>query len=540
MAQSFHSFDESCVDPRLRAGDAENRGVGNEVLPPAPDWRTGLAPSPHELPYEMDRDFYIRDWEANQVLPSSAYTSLDWVLAQPNGVRDENERCWLKGVQEGIGLGIHGAREVMLNEMMMDKTVFRQPLVPHHADCSSYGIRMAIGEKCRTGFDIRVANRVAQNFYHRRPAAAGDVPRSAIIGTTNPMYGDAALFGDGGSTGGYEITDRDKAPIDYDCYDLLNLPSSDDDDNTNNDNNNGVAEPALVGAPGPGHMDSAGGNAGKVVMQPTGTTAAVPAVPNMGDRNNQASSGDSAMPGQKLTIPTEEPGLAMSPFAGNAQLVGYLGDYRNVAQAGYDGANNDGNKPTEPRADPGVKRVLKPNEAQQSWQPGQVYPGYQLGIRRNNHLYEFQPIDQVHEAQQLEQFQQAQQAQETQLLQGTQQVAQQAQQVDQDHQAQQLEQSQQPQEAQATQQAEEGQPAKRPRKKPRPKGRLRRIGRLPKRCRRKEVAGYVSSESDNEPIEIPRPILVKSEDGRAQILSVAEQYQMRYRNRVRRASGAKI
>lgn len=96
-------------------------------------------------------------------LPETAYKSLDFVMTSPN-IQDDNERCWLIGLQTGIGLGIAGAREALLNEMQWENTVFQRPIQSRRSDPDPHQIRMAIGQSCLTGFDRRVAYRAANHF----------------------------------------------------------------------------------------------------------------------------------------------------------------------------------------------------------------------------------------------------------------------------------------------------------------------------------------------------------------------------------------
>ncbi|KAI1126551.1 hypothetical protein F5Y10DRAFT_244556, partial [Nemania abortiva] len=78
--------------------------------------------------------------------------------------RNENERIWLIGLQAGIGLGIDGAREAVLNEMQWENTVFQRPLQQSPSDPDPQQLRMEIGQSCLTGFDRRVAYRMANRF----------------------------------------------------------------------------------------------------------------------------------------------------------------------------------------------------------------------------------------------------------------------------------------------------------------------------------------------------------------------------------------
>ncbi|KAI0555676.1 hypothetical protein F4679DRAFT_519434 [Xylaria curta] len=79
-------------------------------------------------------------------------------------IHDETERLWLIGVQAGIGLGITGAREAVLNEMTYENTVFSRPMQSYPSDPPPYEMRMYLGRHCMAGFDRRVADRIAKQF----------------------------------------------------------------------------------------------------------------------------------------------------------------------------------------------------------------------------------------------------------------------------------------------------------------------------------------------------------------------------------------
>ncbi|KAI1753085.1 hypothetical protein F4782DRAFT_546028 [Xylaria castorea] len=172
-------FDESLIDPRLRSDIAETYGSEYQIESSAPSLVPGptlfssaalapvtatpLTPPQFEL-YDFNVDGIDMGLERDAVLPSSAYQSLDFIVGSDDMVHDETERLWLIGVQAGIGLGIVGAREAVLNEMTYENTVFSRPIQSYPSDPSPYDMRMYLGQRCMTGFDLRVADRISKQF----------------------------------------------------------------------------------------------------------------------------------------------------------------------------------------------------------------------------------------------------------------------------------------------------------------------------------------------------------------------------------------
>lgn len=135
--------------------------------------------------------------DENMNLPESAYKSLDFAMTSPN-LRDEIERFWLIGLQTGIGLGIAGAREAVLNEMQWENTVFQRPIQSQPSDPDPYQIRMAIGQACVTGFDRRVAYRVANHFLGACSELADMIVENGLTSclpeTGHALMGTSLLF----------------------------------------------------------------------------------------------------------------------------------------------------------------------------------------------------------------------------------------------------------------------------------------------------------------------------------------------------------
>ncbi|KAI0107001.1 hypothetical protein GGR51DRAFT_559688 [Nemania sp. FL0031] len=178
-------FDESLLDPQLKTeSDAmETRLEG------APTVASG------SLREELcDR---LREDYDEAKLPQTAYTSLDFCMASL-GVQNEYERNWLIGLQAGIGLGIDGAREAILNEMQWENTVFNRPLQQSPSDPDPHQIRMEIGESCATGFDRRVAFRTANHFLGTCSQLADIVVQHGLTaclpGSGNPLMGTSMFY----------------------------------------------------------------------------------------------------------------------------------------------------------------------------------------------------------------------------------------------------------------------------------------------------------------------------------------------------------
>ncbi|KAI1734879.1 hypothetical protein F4680DRAFT_436789 [Xylaria scruposa] len=170
-------YDESFIDPRLRSDTTETYGKENQS--PTPSLNSGLTrvsspgltpaavdpltPTQFEL-YDFNVDSIDMGLERDAALPSSAYQSLDFIVGSDDMIHDESERLWLIGVQAGIGLGITGAREAVLNEMTYENSVFSRPMQSYPSDPPPYEMRMYLGQHCMAGFDRRVADRVAKQF----------------------------------------------------------------------------------------------------------------------------------------------------------------------------------------------------------------------------------------------------------------------------------------------------------------------------------------------------------------------------------------
>ncbi|KAI0403053.1 hypothetical protein F4802DRAFT_573543 [Xylaria palmicola] len=174
---SFNRFDnyslEFFIDPRLRSDTAKMLESENEhqtqqatpVFAPNPTLPLGAPPtstlaSPLPGLYNLDFD---EEAENDIVLPPSAYTSLDCFLASGD-IQDEGERLWLIGLQAGIGLGINGVRESVLNQMQYTNSVFGRRLQSDPSDPDPYQMRMEIGKQCQAGFDLNIANRLSRKF----------------------------------------------------------------------------------------------------------------------------------------------------------------------------------------------------------------------------------------------------------------------------------------------------------------------------------------------------------------------------------------
>ncbi|GAP90158.2 hypothetical protein SAMD00023353_0204290 [Rosellinia necatrix] len=182
-------------------GKAQGQLSPQGSVPHPPSASTqGFVPSPTswKLPrnehYGFDGD-QIKD--EDMILPQSSYKSLDFILDSLNA-RAEGERLWIIGLQAGIGLGISGAREAVLNEMENESTVFGQRVRLNHANPDPHQLRMMLGEACRKGFDLRVAYRVANHFIaHCRQIVHTVVDNgytSCLPGTGNHITGTAVFY----------------------------------------------------------------------------------------------------------------------------------------------------------------------------------------------------------------------------------------------------------------------------------------------------------------------------------------------------------
>ncbi|TGJ81325.1 hypothetical protein E0Z10_g7442 [Xylaria hypoxylon] len=202
-------FDESLLDPRLRSDAVKTYGSETNTKTQAPGPTPGPTPAPaltpasasalfplHGQPWD---DAWIEDMvmdDENTVLPESPFKSLDFIIASGNTRADE--RLWLIGLQLGIGLGIYGAREAVLNEMQNENTVFSRRIQTDPSDPDPYRMRMELGQRCQTGFDLRVANRAANRYIRNCNRIADMVVYNGITTclpeTGNHVMGTSMLF----------------------------------------------------------------------------------------------------------------------------------------------------------------------------------------------------------------------------------------------------------------------------------------------------------------------------------------------------------
>ncbi|KAK5636502.1 hypothetical protein RRF57_012214 [Xylaria bambusicola] len=209
-------FDESKLDPRLRAASEKTLESESKTNTQAafsgsissPTGLTGRAPAPAPAPFPV----YVPEGQGNSwwdafeddiidehtAFPESAYKSLDYIIAS-EGMRDD-ERTWLMGLQAGIGLGIHSAREAVLNEMHNENTVFSRRIQRDPSDPDPYQMRMELGRRCQEGFDRRVAYRAANRFIRSCNQIADRVVYSGLTEclpeTGNHIIGTSMLFSD--------------------------------------------------------------------------------------------------------------------------------------------------------------------------------------------------------------------------------------------------------------------------------------------------------------------------------------------------------
>ncbi|KAI0412546.1 hypothetical protein F5X98DRAFT_391889 [Xylaria grammica] len=200
-------FDESLLDPRLRSETAKTYESETDTKAPALDptsTSTSTLPSDPNPPPSPLRaghwdDIRIEDMiddDENTVLPESVFKSLDYIIAP--GDMQADERLWLIGLQLGIGLGVCTAREAVLNEMQGFNTVFGRQIQRDPSDPEPYRMRMILGEHCRTGFDLRVANRAANRYIRNCNQIADMVVYNGITAclpeTGNHVLGTSMLF----------------------------------------------------------------------------------------------------------------------------------------------------------------------------------------------------------------------------------------------------------------------------------------------------------------------------------------------------------
>ncbi|KAI1178193.1 hypothetical protein F4777DRAFT_538826 [Nemania sp. FL0916] len=133
------------------------------------------------------------------VLPADATTSLDFLFESEGERLNEFEKIWLMGLQCGIGLGIRGAREAVLNEMQFENSVFRQPMLQSPAsEAHALQRRMEMGRECIAGFDRRVAYRTANQFLLESAQLTQGVVQSGLVKclpvTGVPLGGTSVFF----------------------------------------------------------------------------------------------------------------------------------------------------------------------------------------------------------------------------------------------------------------------------------------------------------------------------------------------------------
>ncbi|KAF2965065.1 hypothetical protein GQX73_g8527 [Xylaria multiplex] len=200
-------LDEGLLDPRLRS-DAAKTGEsrtktqtqGHTPAPaPAPAATPGSASASFPPYNKYWDDTWIEDMvmdDEHTVLPESPFKSLDYIIA--SGDMRADERLWLIGLQLGIGLGVYGAREAVLNEMQNENTVFSRRIQTDPSDPDPHHMRMALGQRCQKGFDLRVANRAANCYIRNCNRIADTVVYNGITEclpeTGNHVMGTSMLF----------------------------------------------------------------------------------------------------------------------------------------------------------------------------------------------------------------------------------------------------------------------------------------------------------------------------------------------------------
>ncbi|KAI0537005.1 hypothetical protein GGR58DRAFT_502607 [Xylaria digitata] len=202
-------LDESLLDPRLRSGAAKTyerrtktktQGLAPASAPASASAPTATPASAPFPPYDKYwDDAWIEDMvmdEEHTVLPESPFKSLDYIIA--SGDMGADERLWLIGLQLGIGLGVYGAREAVLNEMQNENTVFSRRIQTDPSDPEPYRMRMALGQRCQKGFDLRVADRAANCYIRNCNRIADMVVYNGITEclpeTGNHVMGTSMLF----------------------------------------------------------------------------------------------------------------------------------------------------------------------------------------------------------------------------------------------------------------------------------------------------------------------------------------------------------
>ncbi|KAH8160724.1 hypothetical protein CIB48_g7536 [Xylaria polymorpha] len=349
-------LDESLIDPRLRSDTSETQTSEYPVEPLEP----GLVRGPALLPgasfapatttptqvklYDFDLDVDM-DIEGDAGLPSSAYQSLDFIVGSDDRVHDETERLWLMGVQAGIGLGIAGAREAVLNEMMYDNTVFSRPIQSYPTDPSPYDMRMYLGQRCMTGFDLRVAARISRQFVNSSLQLIDLIVDNGLTACLpeygSPLPGTFAFF-----------TDQDSARCHENSRILdeaLELAGVHQQPDIGLENHVGIEQPAPLTASFKGDSRFIGG---LDMTQLTGTAALVA---NAVNEKNRARCNGPVMPNQQHMASGSRPGLEphVSHLTGDAHLSGHLGNDHQGYKTEYDDAYNSQEMPNnEPEVEP--------------------------------------------------------------------------------------------------------------------------------------------------------------------------------------------
>ncbi|KAI0192717.1 hypothetical protein EV127DRAFT_479676 [Xylaria flabelliformis] len=322
-------FDESLIDPRLRPNIiAETYGkeyqtgsstptlsLGSTLVSDtglAPIAATPLTPTQFEL-YDFNVDSIDMGFEREAALPPSAYQSLDFIVGSDDMVHDETERLWLIGVQAGIGLGITGAREAVLNEMTYENTVFSRPIQSYPSDPSPYEMRMYLGQRCLTGFDRRVADRIAKQFVASSMDLIDIIVENGLTACLpeygSPLPGTFAFFTDEDSARCHENSRNIDEALKLAGIQPQPKPNS----MVNGDN---IEQPTPLTASFEGDSRFIGG---LDMTQLTGTAALVA---NALNERNRAKYGSHVTPNQQYT--SRRPGLA--PYVSHLTEDGLMGN----------------------------------------------------------------------------------------------------------------------------------------------------------------------------------------------------------------------
>ncbi|KAI0445671.1 hypothetical protein F4803DRAFT_570256 [Xylaria telfairii] len=332
-------LDESLIDPRLRPHTPETQRSEYPVEPLEPGLVLGptllsgaaLAPATTAPTQVMAHDFDLdveMDIEGDAGLPASAYQSLDFIVGSDDMVHDETERLWLIGLQAGIGLGIAGAREAVLNEMMYENTVFSRPIQSYPSDPDPYDMRMYLGQRCMTGFDLRVAARISRQFVNSSLQLIDLIVDNGLTACLpeygSPLPGTFAFF-----------TDEDSARCHENSRSLdeaLELAGVHQQPGFGLENDVDIEQPASFTASFKGDSRFIGG---LDMMQLTGTAALVA---NAVNEKNRARCNGPVMPNQQAMTRGPEPGFKphVSHLTGDAHLSGHLGNDHQGYKTKYD------------------------------------------------------------------------------------------------------------------------------------------------------------------------------------------------------------